>query len=87
VVCIMEIRQKDSFLLGIHISEKRTSKFTSLKYELNNLYLSGDACLTLFTLIGAHSVVCVDANKLKNERKCTPRIVKTTKNVRHTLKK
>jgi len=44
--------------------------------ELNNLNLGGDVYLALFTLIGAHSVVCIDGNKLKNERKCTPYIEK-----------
>ena len=39
-------------------------------------HLGGDAYLTLFTLIGAHSVVCIDGKKLK-----------MTENVRHTLKK
>ena len=56
--------------------------------ELSNLNLGGDAYLTLFTLIGAHSVVCIDGKKLKNERKCTLHIEKMTENVRHnTLKK
>jgi len=55
--------------------------------ELNNLNIGGDAYLTLFTLSGAHSVVCIDGNKLKNERKCTPHIEKMTENVRHTLEK
>jgi len=54
--------------------------------ELNNLNLGGDAYLTLFTLIGAHSVAFIDGNKLKNERKCTPRIEKKTKNVCHIQK-
>jgi len=29
---------------------------------------------------------CIDGNKLKKERKCTPRIDKMTENVRHKLK-
>ena len=55
--------------------------------ELNNLNLGGDAYLAVFTLIGAHSVVRIYGNKLKNERKCTPRNENMTTNVRHTLKK
>ena len=46
----------------------------------------GDAYLALFTLIGAHSVECIDANKLKYERKCmpcTPYIEKMTENRDH----
>jgi len=43
--------------------------------QSNNLNLGGDAYLALFTLIGAHSVVCIDGNKLKNDRKCTPYII------------
>jgi len=34
--------------------------------ELNNLNLGGDVYLAIFTLIGVHSVVCIDGNKLKN---------------------
>ena len=51
--------------------------------ELNNLNLGGDAYHALFTLIGAHSVVCIDGNKLKIDRKCTPYIEKMTENRHH----
>jgi len=51
--------------------------------ELNNLNLGGDVYLALFSLIRAHSIVCIDGNKLKNERKCTPCIEKMTENRHH----
>ena len=47
--------------------------------ELNNLNHGGDAYLALFTLIGAHSDVRFDGNRLNNVRKCTPRNEKMTK--------
>ena len=95
--CPSFLRQKDSLTWEGSYLSVRTSKFASFyerKYvkalkgttfcfleELNNLNLGGDAYLTLFTLIGTHSVAFIDGNKLKNERKCTPRIEKKTKNV------
>jgi len=46
-----------------------------------------DAYLALFTLIRAHFIVCIDGNKLKNDRKCTPCIEELIENVHHRCQK
>ena len=66
------LRQKYLLKWGYSVLRVRTSKFVKiliettfwLLEELNNLNLGGDVYLALFTLIGAHSVVCIDGNKL-----------------------
>ena len=79
---------QSSLFLRTKVRKEQTFDVWSLESNLG-----GDSYLALFTLIrdrrselGANSVMRFDGNKLKNERKCTPRNDKMTKNVRHTLK-
>ena len=41
---------------------------------------SRDAYLTLFTLIGTHSVTCIDGNKLKSNKKCIEKMTENRQN-------
>jgi len=43
--------------------------------------------LKINVVAGAHSVTCIDGNKLKNDRKCTPYIEKMTGNLHHGSQK
>ena len=84
--CASFFKAKGFIDVGIFISQRPNFKarffLRTWKYEKEQPFdvwrnstisnLGWNAYLTLFTLIGAHSVVCIDGNKLKNETKCTP---------------